>query len=140
MNWAEQSNLSLMTRDLRIVKSRSTVKTHQDALELGAGDRIVAQTEGGAVALLASTLVKVVQRHLIPHTVRRSNNSVDNNSNRLSALLPPCTIMHVSVEVTEEESQASYNELAQEEVTGRYFSVATLGVCTETAKILIRNC
>lgn len=127
-----------MTRDLRILKSRLTVKTHQDALQLGASDRIVAQTEGGAVALLASTLVRVAQRHLVPRTVRRSNNSCDNLGNRLSAQLPPCTIIHVSVEVTEMESQASYKELEKEEVTGRYFDVSTLGV-RRTAEIIRRE-
>ncbi|KAF9064271.1 P-loop containing nucleoside triphosphate hydrolase protein [Rhodocollybia butyracea] len=127
MNFKEQANMRFMTRDLRLVKSRTTIKTHQDALELMARDRIVPQTEGGAVALLSSTMVKVVQRHLVPHTVRRSNNSVDNQGTRLSALLPPCTIMHVSVEVTNEESQASYEELEKDAVTGRHFDVATLG-------------
>jgi hypothetical protein len=128
LNWKEHANMRFMGRDLRLVKGRSVVKTHQDALLFASSERIVAQTEGGAVALLSSTMVKVAQMHLVPHTVRRSNKSLDYEGSRLSALLPPCTIIHVSVEVTDDESQASYDQLGKDEVTGRYFNVATLGV------------
>jgi hypothetical protein len=134
MNWAEQANMRYMTRDLRLLKSRSTVQTHQGALELSKRDQLIEQTEGGGIALFASTLVKLAQRHLLPHSVRRTNKSKDWEGNAISAALPVSTFVHVAVEVTEAESIQSYKDLGTEAVTARYFDAATFGVSCSQLK------
>ncbi|KAJ3966212.1 P-loop containing nucleoside triphosphate hydrolase protein [Lentinula raphanica] len=126
----ETSNLKDMSRDLRILKGKSTVRTHQEALELTSRSRIVAAMEGTGVAYFASTMVKIVQRHLAPLTVKRTNRSKDWNEKPLGAQLPPHTFLHVSVTVTDQEADMSYEAFTntvKADLQARVFDTNTLG-------------
>ncbi|KAJ3871537.1 hypothetical protein F5051DRAFT_446094, partial [Lentinula edodes] len=122
----QTSNLRGMSRDLRILKGKSTVRTHQEALQLTERDKIMQQTEGSGVAFFASIMVKVVQRHLAPHTVKRTNQSLNFEGKPLGAQLPPHTMIHVRVTVTESEADSSYNAV-QDTLKARVFDTNTLG-------------
>lgn len=78
--------------------------------------------------MFASRMVKLVQGHLIPLSVRRTNNSKDYKGQLLNKALPESTFVHVAVEVTEEESKQSYEDLDRDAITARYFDVANYGV------------
>ncbi|KAJ3845918.1 P-loop containing nucleoside triphosphate hydrolase protein, partial [Lentinula lateritia] len=122
----ETSNLRGMSRDLRILKGKSTVRTHQEALLLTEQDKIMQQTEGTGVAFFASRMVKVVQRHLAPHTVKRTNQSLNFEGKPLGAQLPPHTMIHVRVTVTDSEADSSYDAV-QDTLQARVFDTNTLG-------------
>ncbi|KAF8823153.1 hypothetical protein HHX47_DHR10000417 [Lentinula edodes] len=122
----ETTNLRGMSRDLRILKGKSTVRTHQEALQLTERDKIMQQTEGTGVAYFASIMVKVAQRHLAPHTVKRTNQSLNFEGKPLGAQLPPHTMIHVRVTVTESEADSSYDAV-QDTLKARVFDTNTLG-------------
>ncbi|KAH7868735.1 uncharacterized protein C8R40DRAFT_1074610 [Lentinula edodes] len=125
----ETSNLRGMSRDLRILKGKSTVRTHQEALLLTERDKIMEQTEGTGVAFFAGRMVKVVQRHLAPHTVKRTNKSLNFEGKPLGAQLPPHTMIHVRVTVTDSEADSSYDAV-QDTLKARVFDTNTLGILT----------
>ncbi|KAH7880193.1 uncharacterized protein C8R40DRAFT_1165093 [Lentinula edodes] len=122
----ETSNLRGMSRDLRILKGKSTVRTHQEALLLTERDKIMEQTEGTGVAFFAARMVKMVQRHLAPHTVKRTNKSLNFEGKPLGAQLPPHTMIHVRVTVTDSEADSSYDAV-QDTLKARVFDTNTLG-------------
>ncbi|KIK55950.1 hypothetical protein GYMLUDRAFT_99365 [Collybiopsis luxurians FD-317 M1] len=126
MDWAQQANMTHMGRDLRILKTKSMVNSHQEALKLGESSTLLAETEGNAVAAMATQMVKVSQRHIIPHTMRRSNKSVDYQGNLLNSSLPTKTVIHISIEVTENERNDSYSGV-ENAVAAKKFDVATHG-------------
>lgn len=123
----ERANLQDMARDLRILKGKAVVRTHQEALQLTEQETIVAKTQGSAVALFANTMVKIAQRHLLPHTVRRTNKSLDYQGQPLGAQLPQHTVLHVSVPVTDSEVNESYR-VVSETLDAKVFDTNTLGV------------
>ncbi|KAJ3764604.1 P-loop containing nucleoside triphosphate hydrolase protein [Lentinula raphanica] len=130
---AETSNLQDMSRDLRILKGKSTVRTHKEALEFTSRTRIAAEVETSGVAYFASTMVKIVQRHLVPLSVKRTNRSVDWEKKTLGAQLPPHTFIHLSVNVTDTEADLSYEAFThslKNDLQARVFDTNTLGMST----------
>ena len=131
MDWSQQTDMRKMGRDIRVAKAKSSIQIHQDAVALGSSTTLAAATTGGVTAYLAHTMVKVAQRHLFPHTIRRSNASLDNNGQHLNAQLPALTEVLVTLIVTESEAKDSYKEIKHDAVQAKLFDTNQLGVSAQ---------
>lgn len=119
-----------LEKDLKKIKSKLRVQTHEKALEMAEKNVIDTESQqNSAIFLLEKKMVQMIQQAILPHCIRRTNLSKTWEGKPLNSHLPPCTVLHMLVDVTKEESQAAFNDMA-DSVQGRFFDTKTLGVRT----------
>ncbi|KAF9070186.1 hypothetical protein BDP27DRAFT_637477 [Rhodocollybia butyracea] len=113
-------------QDLARVKSKTRIQTHGEALKLQGQGVITSHGQPGSVAYMEKVVVQALQQHLLAHCIRRTNSSQTWEGKLLNQELPPCTVLHALVEVTEEESRAPDADLA-DSVQAKIFDTKTHG-------------
>ncbi|KAF5355386.1 hypothetical protein D9757_014618 [Collybiopsis confluens] len=89
LTWPALAKLTALVQDLRLVKAKTNADIYQSVIKLAAKDKIVAAGSGLASATLATQLVTMFQRHLIPYTIRRGPESHNWEGKPLNTQLPP---------------------------------------------------
>lgn len=130
LTWVAQADMRAKIRDLKLAKAKASHTTQQAALELGKAKKLVAVDPDTHANIVAKSIVVMVQKHLYPQVIRRSNDSVDYTGTKLTADLLPCTEVLVSITVSGDEV-AELNDVTAVTFGGaKYFSTNDLGVRT----------
>ncbi|KAF5340818.1 hypothetical protein D9757_015129 [Collybiopsis confluens] len=126
MSLGVHAEIAHLIRDLRLVRAKTNATIHQEAMKLSEQESIADSQTTAASRLLAQSLVRLIQRHLVPYMIRRGPATLNWEGQRLNTELPPRTIVHVAIEVTDNERNDSFDGLEQS-VAIKKFDVDTHG-------------